>query len=202
MLQSNPPTNPELRRQLRQARLAISPVDRLASAWSITRSQPILNRLRRGKKIALYVPVGGEFPTWPLILTALHRGCQVFLPQTPQRGRQLRFVRLDARSSWSLGKFNIPVPNHTEQCRPKDLDTVFVPLLGFDHQLARMGQGGGYYDSTFAFRRLRRTWQQPKLIGLAFQIQQVANLPVNTWDLRLDALQTECNYLHPALHQT
>jgi 5-formyltetrahydrofolate cyclo-ligase len=192
----------ELRRQLRRARSAISPQQRQAAAWAITRSIPLLRRLRRGKKVALYVPVGSEFPAWPLILTALHRGCQVYLPQTPRFGRQLDFVRLDHRSSWQRGLFNIPVPIHFEHCRAQDLDTVFVPLVGFDSQLARLGQGGGYYDTTFAFRRLRRHWQKPKLIGLAFSMQQLDCLPIEAWDLRLDALQTECNYLLPALNQT
>jgi 5-formyltetrahydrofolate cyclo-ligase len=192
----------ELRRQLRRARSAISPQQRQTAAWAITRSNPVLRRLRRGKKIALYVPVGSEFPAWPLILTALHRGCQVYLPQTPRSGRRLIFVRLDHRSSWQRGLFSIPVPIHFEHCRAQDLDTVFVPLLGFDSQLARLGQGGGYYDTTFAFRRLRRAWQKPKLIGLAFALQQLDCLPIEAWDLRLDALQTECKYLLPALNQT
>ncbi|WP_373973913.1 5-formyltetrahydrofolate cyclo-ligase [Chitinibacter sp. SCUT-21] len=190
----------DLRRSLRHARAAISVEQRLAAAWAVCASPQIRQRLRRGKKIAVYVPVGGEFPTWPLILTALHRGCEVYLPRTPRFGRQLQFVRLDQNSIWQLGKFNIPVPFHSEHCSAKSLDTVFVPLLGFDTRCARMGQGGGYYDTTFAFRRVRRSWQKPKLIGLGFAVQQVEALPIEPWDLLLDAVQTECKYLQP-LHR-
>jgi 5-formyltetrahydrofolate cyclo-ligase len=188
----------QLRRQLRQSRAAISIADRQSAAWSVTRRPQILRQLRRGKKIALYVAVGSEFPTWPLIFTALQRGCLVYLPVVPQSDRQLRFVRLDQNSIWQQGAFNIPEPTHSESCNPRKLDTVFVPLLGFDASLARLGQGGGFYDTTFAFRRGRISWKKPRLIGLAFECQRVTNLPTEPWDLRLDAIATESNCFFPA----
>ncbi|WP_308418769.1 5-formyltetrahydrofolate cyclo-ligase [Chitinibacter sp. GC72] len=188
----------ELRSRLRKIRSAILPAQRQAAAWAVTRSKPVLQRLRPGKSIALYVPVGSEFPSWPLIFTALQRGCKVYLPRTPRFGRQLEFVRLNSQSQWQIGPYNIPVPSHPEVCSPRKLDTVFVPLLGFDSQLARLGQGGGYYDATFAFRRLRRQWRKPKLIGLAFSSQRLAQLPLEPWDLRLDAVQTENSYCRAA----
>lgn len=201
MLSHQPLDKVVLRRHLRAARVAITPEQRLAAAWSVARSPNILRRLRRGQKIALYVPVASEFPTWPLILQAMQRGCEVYLPRTPRFGRQLQFVRLDHQSRWQLGQFGIPVPCHTQICHPKLLDTVFVPLVGFDLKMARLGQGGGYYDTTFAFRRLRRLWQKPKLIGLAFSVQQLANIPTEPWDLHLDAVQTECKYLQAVVDQ-
>ena len=74
-----------------------------------------------------------------------------------------------------------------------------MPLLGFDAQGGRLGQGGGYYDSTFAFRRLRQHWKKPRLVGLAFACQQVQTLPHEAWDVRLDTVlghslydQTNC----------
>jgi 5-formyltetrahydrofolate cyclo-ligase len=191
----------ELRQQLRRARSQVAVPQRLAAGWSVTHSVQIVRRLQRGKKIALYVPVGSEFPAWPLILLALHRGCKVYLPRTPRNGRQLEFVRLSHESTWHVGQFNIPVLDHSETCSPKCLDTVFMPLLGFDRHLARLGQGGGYYDYTFAFRRIRRSWQKPKLVGLAFAVQQVEHLPTEPWDLHLDAVQTECEYFHLVLDQ-
>ena len=185
----------ELRRQLRQNRAAISIAQRQSAAWVITHYPQILQKLRRGKKIALYVPVGSEFSTWPLIFLALQRGCLVYLPTIPKSGRQLSFVRLDQNAHWQLGLFNIPIPHHTEHCPARDLDTVFVPLIGFDTTLARLGQGGGFYDTTFAFRRMRKSWLKPALIGLAFTCQQVEIVPSEPWDLRLDAIVTELSWL-------
>lgn len=185
----------QLRRQLRQRRAALSLTQRQSAAWVITHYPQILQKLRRGKKIALYVPVGSEFPSWPLIFLALQRGCLVYLPIVPQSGRQLSFVRLDQNARWQIGAFNIPIPFNTEQCQVRDLDTVFVPLLGFDASLARLGQGGGFYDTTFAFRRGRKSWLKPRLIGLAFDCQRVENLPCEPWDLQLDAIASESSWL-------
>ncbi|MGL6040215.1 MAG: 5-formyltetrahydrofolate cyclo-ligase [Deefgea sp.] len=186
-----------LRRQLRQSRAAISIAERQSAAWAVIHYRQILRQLRRGKKIALYTAVASEFPTWPLIFTALRRGCFVYLPVVPKSGRQLSFVRLDQNSVWQQGAFNIPVPTHSEYCKARDLDTVFVPLLGFDESLARLGQGGGFYDTTFSFRRNRQSWKKPRLIGLAFECQRVAALPCEPWDLRLDGLATELACYRP-----
>jgi 5-formyltetrahydrofolate cyclo-ligase len=63
--------------------------------------------------------------------------------------------------------------------------SLLVPLLGFDRKGHRLGQGGGYYDRYLATRR-------PALVvGLAFALQEVAALPVDPWDCRLDVIVTE-----------
>ncbi|MBM5572876.1 MULTISPECIES: 5-formyltetrahydrofolate cyclo-ligase [Deefgea] len=187
----------QLRRQLRQIRAAISIADRQSAAWAVTHCPQILQKLRRGKKIALYVAVGSEFSAWPLIFLALRRGCLVYLPVVPAVGRKMSFVRLNQDSVWQIGAYNIPIPFHTEHCQARNLDVVFVPLLGFDQSLARLGQGGGFYDTTFTFRRNRQSWKKPCLIGLAFESQRVGALPSEPWDLRLDAIATELAYYRP-----
>ncbi len=187
----------QLRRQLRQNRAATSIADRQSAAWALTHYSSILQQLRRGKKIALYVPVGSELSAWPLIFLALQRGCLVYLPVVPESGRKLQFVRLNQHAVWHVGAYDIPVPFNIEHCQARDLDTVFVPLLGFDESLARLGQGGGFYDTTFAFRRHRQSWKKPRLIGLAFECQRVSALPCEPWDLCLDGLATELAFYRP-----
>jgi 5-formyltetrahydrofolate cyclo-ligase len=110
-------------------------------------------------------------------------------------GSPAQVCTFGSNSRWQLGAFNIPIPQHPEQCSAKDLDSVFVPLVGFDTTLARLGQGGGFYDTTFAFRRTRKSWLKPRLIGLAFACQQVDALPSEPWDLQLDAIATELAWL-------
>lgn len=105
------------------------------------------------------------------------------------------FVRFDHASEWRLGAYDIPEATHVEVLAPSRLDVVFVPLLGFDARLARLGQGGGYYDSTFHFRRHRLNWRKPLLVGVAFDEQQLDALPVEPWDLRLDLVITPTRIL-------
>ncbi|SMC21174.1 5-formyltetrahydrofolate cyclo-ligase [Andreprevotia lacus DSM 23236] len=178
-----------LRSQLRQRRKAVPAALRVRAARVLAR---LARRwLRPGLRVAAYMAVGSEIDAGALIALARRRGCRVYLPVTPQHGRQLRFAALDEQAGWRLGRYAIPEPQTGRQqqlLRATQLDLVFVPLLGFDRDLRRMGQGGGYYDNTFAFRGHRI---RPRLIGLAYQCQQVDALPVDPWDVQLDAVLTE-----------
>lgn len=180
----------EARRSIRRARALIPPLERHTAELAVVAMAKKLGLLRRGLKIAAYIPAGSEFSPWILMLRAMLGGVDVYLPQVPKRGRKLRFVRLDAKNRWSLGPQKILEPGNGIECLPRDLDIVFMPLLGFDSSLARLGQGGGYYDCTFEFRRWRRIWKKPRLVGLAFDVQHVEQLPVDIWDLRLDWILT------------
>jgi 5-formyltetrahydrofolate cyclo-ligase len=71
------------------------------------------------------------------------------------------------------------------------LDLLFVPLVAFDDAGNRLGMGGGYYDRTLAYLRLRRHWYRPRVIGLAHTLQRVASLPKNAWNVPVDAVVTE-----------
>lgn len=188
MSSSPHPDKSSLRRKLRQQRAALAHSERLQAELAAARQAVRRGLLRPGKRIAAYIPVGSEFSPWPLILMALKRGVEVYLPQVPRRGRQMRFVRFDQHAHWVNGKYDIPELQSGQACPTRQLDTVFLPLVGFDSEGSRLGQGGGYYDATFAFRRNRQHWKKPRLIGLAFACQRVDYLPRDHWDLRLDAV--------------
>ncbi|GLS03017.1 5-formyltetrahydrofolate cyclo-ligase [Chitiniphilus shinanonensis] len=177
-----------LRRMMRTRRAALSSAQRHAA--SVATAKRAMRLLRASRRIAAYVPTGSELSTWPLMLHALHRGCEVYLPRVPRRGRRMSFVKWDASSDWRLGAYAIPEPDHPEIVGARSLDVVFVPLVAFDANLARLGQGGGYYDATFHFRRMRRHWHKPLLVGLAFDEQRADDLPVERWDLHLDLVIT------------
>ena len=65
-----------------------------------------------------------------------------------------------------------------------------MPLVGFDEQCNRMGMGGGYYDRCFAHKRDQNS-QKPVLIGVAYELQGVANVHTEDWDVPLDYIITE-----------
>ena len=67
---------------------------------------------------------------------------------------------------------------------------VLTPLVAFDGGGNRLGQGGGYYDRTFAFRNAARRWRRPLLLGLAYEFQQVGKLEAKPTDVPLDAVIT------------
>ena len=71
-------------------------------------------------------------------------------------------------------------------------DLVITPLLAFDRRGGRMGQGGGHYDRTLA--RLR-AHGPVFVLGLAHAGQEVAEIPAEPHDQRLDAILTEKGYI-------
>ena len=84
----------------------------------------------------------------------------------------------------------IPEPVTGPVRAARQLDVVFVPLIGFDDGGQRLGVGGGFYDRLFAYRRgsvLRR----PLLIGVGFACQHSAEFVPQAHDVPLDLLVTE-----------
>ena len=67
-------------------------------------------------------------------------------------------------------------------------DLILTPLLAFDDQGGRLGQGGGYYDRTFV--------AQPDTIriGFAYAGQRVERLALEPHDIRLHGVLTESGY--------
>ncbi len=68
-------------------------------------------------------------------------------------------------------------------------DLILTPLLGFDRQLNRLGQGAGHYDRAFA------QFPAALRIGVAWSVQEWAAIPCDPWDLPLDAIRTEQEWI-------
>ena len=176
-----------LRRELRRRRMAKSRDARRAAAQALVRHAARL--LGRGKRIGGYLAAGSELDLEPLMSAALFRGASLFLPRIPHRVRRLWFSRIGAADRWfSHPRYGI-VEYDGLLARAENLDLLFVPLLGIDDEGYRMGQGGGFYDATLAYRRRRAGG--PLLVGVAYECQRVARVPRESWDVRLDALLTE-----------
>ncbi|WP_233164403.1 5-formyltetrahydrofolate cyclo-ligase [Chromobacterium sp. ASV23] len=178
-----------LRRRIRRARMALSPAYRAASARAIARHASRL--LKRGKRVGGYLASGSELDLSELLNAALWRNGQVYLPQIPRRGRRLWFTRLGAADRWYLHPRYRILEYAGQRLRAERLDVIFVPLLAVDRDGYRMGQGGGFYDTTLAFRRRHRLSGRPLLVGVAFDCQLVDAVPREAWDVRLDYLLTE-----------
>lgn len=73
-----------------------------------------------------------------------------------------------------------------------DPDILLVPLSAFDAKGNRIGYGAGHYDRAIA--RLHQKGRNPTLIGIAFDCQEVANVPFEPHDVALHAILTESGY--------
>jgi 5-formyltetrahydrofolate cyclo-ligase len=72
-------------------------------------------------------------------------------------------------------------------------DLVIAPLLAFQLDGTRLGQGGGYYDR--ALEALRAQKPDVFVLGLGYSGQRTENLPREPHDQRLDAILTEKEYI-------
>ena len=71
-----------------------------------------------------------------------------------------------------------------EEANQTTIDLYIVPGVAFDKNGNRLGRGRGYYD------RLLANVTVPK-IGLAFEIQMVAQVPTTSYDVPMTVVVTE-----------
>lgn len=148
-----------------------------------------MERLPAFAVIGGYHPLGGELDPSPLIDRLMRTGAMLALPVVVEPDAPLIF------RAWSPGDpaprdaIGVPSPPPSEPELSPDL--VIAPLLAFDRQGGRLGQGGGYYDRTIAALRASRP---VFVLGLAFAGQEVESIPMEPNDQRLDAILTETGY--------
>lgn len=183
-----------LRRQLRQARRALTPREQRAASERLLRQLAHHPLFRRSRHIAFYLANDGEIDPYLLMQRARELGKHCYLPVLRRwPANQMHFQRLRPDQRWTTNRYGIrePRPDPRWQVSPWRLDLVLMPLVGFDDQGNRLGMGGGYYDRMFAYRRTRAHWPGPRLLGLAHHCQKVDQLPVAPWDVPLDGIVSD-----------
>jgi 5-formyltetrahydrofolate cyclo-ligase len=183
-----------LRHKLRSARRALAPAEQRRHALRLKRLLGRHPAFLRAKRVAAYWPTDGEIDPFPLLRLAHARRKRCLLPVLRTHPKKkLWFV--DYRPGEPLRKNHYGIPEPRMRNRrirlPFALDLLLLPLVGFDADLHRLGMGGGYYDRTLAYRRLRSHWRRPRLIGIAHECQRVEQLEANPWDVPLDLVATE-----------
>lgn len=179
-----------LRTLLRSKRRALSVAQQKQAAHGVYRQLAQHAWFRRARHIALYLSSDGEISPRMLLQEAQRRKKNVYLPVVscwPER--HMVFQRINAATRWRKNRFGIaePVPDARQQRPVWTLDLMCLPLVGFDANGGRLGMGGGFYDRSLAACNL----PLPQLLGLAHSCQQVDQLPLEPWDMPLDAVVTE-----------
>jgi 5-formyltetrahydrofolate cyclo-ligase len=185
-----------LRKHMRSRRRSLGADDHSTRSKLAGKAVAGLPMFRAGKRIALYLPFDRETDTAALIAAARRRGVRVFVPViVDRRHRRIRFYPLGAKLK--RGVFGIAVPAAwARPVSPRWLDLIVVPLVGVDTTGRRLGMGGGFYDRALDFRRRRRHWPGPHLVGLAFDCQRTETGFAEPWDVNLDSLATESGLRH------
>lgn len=194
MIHSDGLSRPALRRQLRQARRALTPLQQRLAAQALYRQLAQHPLFRRAKHIALYLPADGEIDPRPLMKAAQQHGKATYLPVLSDWPRtHMTFQQVGIGERWVRNRFDIAEPQaDRRRQRPAwALDLLLLPLVGFDPQGGRLGMGKGFYDRTLAYLGMRKNWQKPTLLGLAHECQKVDKLELASWDVPLMGIVTD-----------
>lgn len=182
-----------LRTQMRAARRQLTPFVRTQASSALLIHALSGHWFASGMHVAAYWATGSELSLEPLLELLLSRGVFVYLPHIEADGA-MRFLRYRGKASLAPGKYEIlspallePDSNTASASVASSLDLILLPLLAFDAQGRRLGQGGGYYDRYL--QSLGAT--KPLRVGIAFHFQAVECVPAESFDQKLHAVVTE-----------
>ena len=201
MTDTAPLTRPQLRRLLRNARRALTPLQQRQAAVGLYRQLAQHPLFRRARHIALYLPNDAEIDPHLLMREAQRRGKHTYLPVLKAWPRtSMVFQRFEQGERLRRNRFRIPEPviNRKRQRSIRALDLILLPLVGFDEVGGRLGMGGGFYDRSLAYQARRKSWMKPSLLGLAHECQKVEKLAQASWDVPLQGTVSDRGwYLAP-----
>lgn len=141
-------------------------------------------QLPKGAVVAAYWPIRDELDCRPVLTRLMDSGQPVCLPVVAGDELPLELRLWEEGAPLYPAGFGTLAPPETAPLAVPDY--ILMPLLGFDAHGTRLGYGGGYYDRTLA-ALVRR----PVLIGFAFALQELENIPRAEHDVPLDAVVTE-----------
>jgi len=183
----------KIKAELRAARLAardaIPAVERIEKSLALASHGAEAIGIEGGTIVSGFLPIRSEVDVRPLMAHLRDLGARLCVPVILDK-QTIVFRELVRGAELVAGVFGTfgPGPDAAEL----EPQAMLVPLSVFDAAGHRIGYGGGYYDR--AIHRLQQKGLDPKLIGIAFDCQEVASVPIEPHDIRLDAVLTESGY--------
>lgn len=138
--------------------------------------------------ILLYADYRHEVMTREIFKDAFQKKKRVFFPKSLDNGT-MEFYQVVSIKQLCSGYKGIMEP--LESCTVKyefrrEEDTLaIVPGVAFDTKGYRVGYGKGFYDRYLQDKR------QITLMGLAYALQMVDEIPHDTYDIKMDKVVTE-----------
>jgi 5-formyltetrahydrofolate cyclo-ligase len=180
------PTKPALRAAAVARRDALTPASRASASAAIARRAGVVLAAAQPKAIGTYRAFGSEADTDGIVRDSAARGVAVGLATMLDRDVMV-FRRYAPGDSLVPDAYRILAP--LPSAPTVEPDVLIVPVSAFDRRGMRLGKGHGVYDRAIA--ALRARGRAPLLVGIAFSVQEVAAIPAEAHDARLDWLVTE-----------
>jgi 5-formyltetrahydrofolate cyclo-ligase len=183
-----------LRAELRERLARQSAAERDAKSERIVAALDAMPEVRAADPLVLHRPLPSEVSIDRLLALALARGQRVLAPRVA--GQRLELVSVSFDTDWRRSALGVLEP-HGRQASPfEDLrgvsSVIVVPGLGFDARRNRLGRGGGHYDRFIASAR---AIAPVLVVGVAYELQVVPEIPVEPHDQTVDRVATEMRVL-------
>lgn len=139
------------------------------------------------KVIALFYPLNNEVNVLPLINQLLKLNKVICLPKII--GNSLEFYQIKTLvdvEEVHYGNIVLKEPNKDccNRINKNEIEICFIPGLGFDINLNRIGHGKGYYDSYLKDSKFIK-------IGVTYTDLVIKNIPTDDWDIKMDKVISE-----------
>ena len=175
-----------IRDEVRGRRDGLDLATRAAASAAIAHATIVLVEKSRPRVMAAYHAIRSEANPRAVIDWAHRSGIACALPAV-QDAHALVFRRYEAGATLAGGGFGTQAPTH--EAEEVDPDLLLIPMLAFDRRGTRLGSGRGFYDRGIAL--LLHKGIRPLLIGIAFAAQEVAAIPAEPHDMKMDWIVTE-----------
>ena len=174
------------RKAARAARQGMTAGQRAEKSAVICEKLKALDEIRSAKTIFSYLGLWDEVDLGAFDAWARAEGKKVAYPVCGKRGQMEIYVpaSMDDLVKDTMG-ITAPDPEKSEQIDPADVDVILLPMVAFDSENRRMGQGGGFYD-----RYLVRS-PESKHIAVAFSEQEVPRVITEPFDIPMDMVVTD-----------
>ena len=180
----------ELKKHLRKEALARR--DALDEFWRVEIALEMAETARDqiavepGQIVSGFWPMRSEVDVRPLMFALREKGARLCLPAILDK---TTIVFRELVRGAPLVEMGFGTVGPHEEAAVLDPAVMLVPLAAFDARGHRIGYGAGYYDRAIA--KLADKGQPPRLIGIAFDCQEVAQVPDENHDVIIQEILTE-----------
>ncbi|MDW6021945.1 5-formyltetrahydrofolate cyclo-ligase [Mesorhizobium sp. BAC0120] len=178
-----------LKKELRREALARR--DALDERWRIEASLGMVEAAEKitvepGEIVSGFWPMRSEVDIRPLMFALNEKGARLCVPAILDKTTMVFRELVRGAPMVEMG-FGTRGPG--AEAEVLDPSLMLVPLAAFDRRGHRIGYGAGYYDRAIA--RLQDAGRAPRLVGIAFDCQEVPLVPNEWHDVIIPEILTE-----------
>ena len=155
----------------------------------ITNLLPQIYKQNLDKIFSIYLSSGKEVNTEGIIEHFKKNHIAFSYPKIIAKDQPLKFILDEENQDFVACNIYSTIfePNCGKEVIP---DILILPLIAFDHDLNRLGAGGGFFDRTIS--SLKKHHKKIITIALAYDFQRLGEaLPIENTDQKLDFIVTK-----------